>query len=84
MRDGRSGAGEARELVGVEMHAVGQPGPPVQPAAFLQIIERPALVDFQAIAVLVLGFGEMRVHAHIEPLRQFCGRAHERGGHRKW
>ena len=80
---GRSSTGEPRKFIGVEMHAVRQPGPLIEPAAFLQIFERSALMDLQAIAVLVLSFGEVRVRADVELLGQHGGRAHQRGCDRK-
>ena len=55
----------------------------VQPAALLEIVERPAAVYLLAELVLVLGLGQMGVQADIELVCKLGGRAHQRGRHRK-
>ena len=55
----------------------------LEPAALLEIVERPAAVYLLAEVVLVLGLGEMGVQADIELVRELGGRAHQRGRHRK-
>ena len=45
------------------MDAMRHPDPLVEPAALLEIIERPA-PKFLTIAVLIRGLGEMRVQPH--------------------
>ena len=65
------------------MNAVSQPCPRVQPAALLQIIERPAAIDLLAEFVLVLGLRQVGMQADIESLGKRSGGAHQRRRHRK-
>ena len=65
------------------MDAVREPGPRVEPAALLEIVERPAAVHLLAELVLVLGLGQMGVQADVELVGELGGRAHQRGRHRE-
>jgi len=65
------------------MNAVSQPCPRVEPAALLEIIERPAAIHLLAEFVLVLYFRQMGMQANVEFFRKRRGRAHQRRRHRK-
>ncbi len=83
MADGRLGLAEPLHLVGIEEDAVGEPGPRIEPAALLEIVERTAAIHLLAEFVLVLGLGEMGVQAHVELVGKIRGGAHQRGRHRE-
>ena len=68
---------------GVEMNAVREPCPRIEPAALLEIVERPAAMHLLAEFVLVLGLRQMGMQANVEPRGERCGRAHQRCRHRK-
>src|SRR6185436_2319202 len=55
MTDGRLRLAEPLHLIGVEKYAVSKPGPRIEPAALLEIVERTAAIHLQAELVLVLG-----------------------------
>ena len=83
MADRRSGPAQPPHLGRIEEDAVREPGPRIQPAALLEIVERPAVVDLLAEAVLVLSLGKMGVQTHVEPAGELGGLCHERGRHRE-
>ena len=56
---------EPRHFLVVEMDAVGEPHAIAQPAALLEIVDRPAAEVVQAIFVFVRGLAEMGVQAAI-------------------
>ena len=82
--DGGSCPAEPCDFAFVEMNAVRQPGPLAKPAAILQIVERAAAVEFVAVAVLVLGLGEMRVQPDLQLRGELGRRLHQRCRHREW
>jgi hypothetical protein len=57
MGNSRSRPREPLHLAFVEVNAVGEPNPIVEPAAVFEVIERPAIVHLLAEPVLVLGLG---------------------------
>ena len=59
---------EAAHLVVVEVDAVGEPDPVVQPAAFLEIVDRPATEMLEAVFVLVARLAEMGVEPAVVAL----------------
>ena len=63
-----------RDLVVVEMDAVGEPDALVQPAALLEIVDRPAVEVRQAIVVLVARLGEMGVQPAVDASRRGAAR----------
>ena len=74
------GRAEPLDLVGVEMNAVGEPGPPRHPAGLLQQLDRPHAVHRQAEALLVGGLAEMGVKLAVVALRRAApSRASARG-----
>src|SRR6266478_8846337 len=79
MADGRSRPCQTHHLVGVEVNAVGKPRPLAEPSAIVEVVERPAAIDFLAIAVLILGFGEVSVQSHFLLRGQLRRQAHQRG-----
>ena len=83
MRHRGAGAREPLDLAVIEMDAVREPDPFVEPAAILEIIERPAFVELFAERVLVLGLGEMGVHANVQTRRQLRRPPHQRRRHRE-
>ena len=68
MADADPMAAEARDLLVVEVDAVGEPDAIGQPAALLQVVDRPAAEVLQAVLVLVVGLAEMGVQPAVEAL----------------
>ena len=81
MADRGSRLAEALHLRRVEMNAMGQPCPRIEPAALLEIIERPAAMHLFAELVLVFGLRQMGMQADVEFFRKRGGRAHQRRRH---
>ena len=79
MADACSRPRQPCHLVGREVNAMREPGPPVEPSAVLEIVQWPPPVELMAIAVLILGFGEVGVQSHILACGQFRRDAHQRG-----
>ena len=71
------------DLGAVEMDAVREPGPLMQPAALLQIVERAATIHGPAKLGFVAGLGEVSMQAYTARLGQFRGSAHQRCRHAK-
>ena len=61
MTNGSLRLSQPLHLVGIEEDAVREPGACIEPAALLDIIQRPAAIHLYAEFVLVLGFGEVGV-----------------------
>jgi len=59
MADADPRRAEPLDFVGVEMNAVGEPGPSRHPAGLLQQLDRPHAVHRQAEALFVRGLAEM-------------------------
>ena len=59
---------EAAHLVVVEVDAVREPDPLVQPAALLEVVDRPAAEMREAVFVLVAGLAEMGVEPAVVAL----------------
>ncbi len=83
MADGRSRLAEPPDLLRLEMDTVGKPGPRIQPAGLLEIIERPAAMHLFAEFVLVFCLRQMGMQADVQLLGQRRGGAHQRRRHRK-
>ena len=81
MADADLVAAEAAHLVVVEMDAVGEPDAIVQPAAFLEIVDRPAAEMLEAVFVLVARLAEMGVQPAVEALGQADRIDHQPLGH---
>lgn len=77
MANGGLGLAEPLHLVGVEKYAVSEPGPRIEPAALLEIVERAAAIHLLAEFVLVLGLGEMGVQTDVELVGEIGGGAHQ-------
>src|SRR5215475_506211 len=78
MTDGRLRLGEPLHLTVVKEDAVREPCPRIEPAALLEIVERPATIHLLAKPVLVLGLREMRVQTDVELPGKIGGGAHQR------
>jgi hypothetical protein len=63
------------------MNAVGEPRSCVEPAALLEIVERPAAMHLFAESVLVFGLRQVGMQADVEFFRKRGGRAHQRRRH---
>jgi hypothetical protein len=59
MADCRSRSRQACHLIGVEMDSVCEPRPRAKPTAVVEVVQWPEAIDLLAIAVLILGFGEV-------------------------
>src|SRR5581483_12043629 len=84
MTDGRPRPPKPLHLRGIEEDAMREPSAGIEPAALLEIIERPAIVDLLTEFVLVLGLREMGMQPDVELFGKLGGLAHQRGRHRKW
>ena len=67
MADRRSCPRQAHHLVGLEVNSMGEPRPLAEPSAILEIVKRAAAIDVFAIAVLILGFGEVSMQPDLFP-----------------
>ena len=83
MRHARPPLGHLRYLGGVGVHAVGDPGAVAPPPDVLEVLERSAAVDVEAVGVLVDVLGEVGVQTHVESFGQRCGRLHQVGRDRE-
>ncbi len=63
-------AAEPGHLAIVEVYAVREPGPVVEPAALLQIVHRPAAETLDAVVLFVDGLAQMRVKPAIAARRK--------------
>ena len=77
MADAGAGRAEAGDLVRVEVNAVGQPGTRAEPADAVQVIHGAQAEALQAEVFFVEGFGQVRVQAHVEFVRQFGAGGHD-------
>ena len=80
MADSHSVFREPRDLRIVEVNAVRQPDPSVDPPHLLQIIERPTAVMVKAVIVLVTGFPQMGMEKTIMLLGERRGIHHQLPG----
>ncbi len=76
-------AAEPLDLLGVRVDAVGDPRAVGAPADVLEVLDRAAAVDVEAVGVLVDVLGQVGVQAHVEPLGQLGGGLHQPGRHRE-
>ncbi|MNN75628.1 hypothetical protein D3C81_1919450 [compost metagenome] len=77
MADAGAGRAEAGNLVRVEVDAMGQPGTRAEPADTVQVIHGAQTETLQAEIFFVEGFGQVRVQAHVEFVRQFGAGGHD-------
>src|SRR6202011_1668860 len=78
MADRRSCPRQTHHLVRVEVDSVREPRPLAEPSAILKIVKWATAIDLLAVAVLILGFGEMSMQSHILLCGKRRGRAHQR------
>ena len=57
----------------IEVDAVSEPGSFIEPAAVFEIVKRPAAMNLQAVAVLVLRFPKMSMHANARTFGKLRG-----------
>ena len=83
MTDAGAGSAQAGDFVRVEMNAMGQPGARAEPADAVQVIHGAQAEALQAEVLLVEGFGQVGVQAHVQLLGQFGALAHDFLSHRE-
>lgn len=71
------GAGQAPHFCWRKMHAMGYPDTGGQPAILFDVIQRPATIDFGAIARFVCRLSKTGVQADVKRLRERRGPLHQ-------
>ena len=74
---------EARDLGGVDVHAVGEPDVVAEPAEPLEVLDRAAAEALPAELLLVDRLGEVRVQAHAARAGELGRLEHQLLGHRE-
>ena len=77
MRHTGRGLAEAPDVVAGKVDAVRAPDVAVEPAEPLEVLDRPAVIQLEAVRLLLGGFGEVGVEAQTEAPRQLCRLGHQ-------
>ena len=83
MADASTGSAQARDFIRVEVNAMGQPGAWAEPADAVEVVHGTQAETLQAEVLLVEGFRQVGVQAHIQAVGQLGAGLHDFGRDRE-
>ena len=83
MRDTCPGRGQLADVAAAQMDTVRAPDVAGEPAELLEVLDRAAAVELQAVGLLLGRLGQMRVEGELEAPRQLRRFRHQPAGDRE-